>query len=51
MINYVCYISPMTKVASSQQEAWELMLGLFMAQRAKMLAAAQEFGLPSRRSR
>jgi DNA-binding MarR family transcriptional regulator len=35
----------MTKVASSQQEAWGLMLELFMAQRGKMLSVAQEFGL------
>ena len=45
VLNYLCYICPMTKVASSQQEAWGLMLEIFMAQRGKMLSVAQEFGL------
>ena len=35
----------MTKVASAQQQAWGLMLELFMAQRGKMLSVAHEFGL------
>jgi DNA-binding MarR family transcriptional regulator len=34
----------MTKVAD-QQQAWRLMLELFFAQRGRMLAVAQEFGL------
>jgi DNA-binding MarR family transcriptional regulator len=32
-------------VASAQQQAWKLVLGIFLEQRAKMLSAAQEFGL------
>jgi DNA-binding MarR family transcriptional regulator len=35
----------MAKVAAPQQEAWGLMLELFFAQRGRMLAVAQEFGL------
>lgn len=35
----------MAKVIPPQQEAWGLMLELFFAQRGRMLAVAQEFGL------
>ena len=37
----------MSKVAppSAQAQAWKLVLGIFLEQRAKMLSAAQEFGL------
>ena len=31
--------------SSTQQQAWKLVLGIFLEQRAKMLGAAQEFGL------
>jgi DNA-binding MarR family transcriptional regulator len=31
--------------SSAQQEAWKLVLGIFLEQRSKMLSAAQEFGL------
>jgi DNA-binding MarR family transcriptional regulator len=31
--------------ASAQQQAWKLVLGIFLEQRSKMLSAAQEFGL------
>ena len=30
---------------SAQQQAWKLVLGVFLEQRSKMLSAAQEFGL------
>jgi DNA-binding MarR family transcriptional regulator len=30
---------------SAQQQAWKLVLGVFLEQRSKMLGAAQEFGL------
>jgi DNA-binding MarR family transcriptional regulator len=32
-------------VTSAQQQAWKLVLEIFLAQRSKMLSAAQEFGL------
>jgi DNA-binding MarR family transcriptional regulator len=35
----------MTKVASAHQQAWGLMLEIFMSERGKMLSVAQEFGL------
>jgi len=35
----------MAKVPDARQEAWGLMLEMFMAQRGKMLSVAHEFGL------
>ena len=32
-------------VPSAQQQAWKLLLGVFLEQRSRMLSAAQEFGL------
>src|SRR4051794_1466469 len=43
--SFPCAMPPATATGTVQEQAWRLVLELFLAQRARLLAIAQEFGL------